>query len=70
VDLREWVGEYAPYLLVINKIDLQNDPNSNEQLRLELSTKYDTSVFMTSAKTGQNISVLFEAVENLLWTMA
>ncbi|MFX0132792.1 MAG: Rab family GTPase [Candidatus Hodarchaeota archaeon] len=65
-EVEEWMNEIRQYgkkdsifILVGNKIDLENDRIINLEDGKDKASKYKFEFFETSAKTGQNISELF-----------
>ena len=57
------------FFLVVNKTDLLINHEDLEQIRTELSDNYQIPVFLTSAKTGENITTLFDGVGKALRTL-
>jgi len=49
-----------PFILVGNKSDLVNEIVVDEQDLKDMAEKLDISLFLTSAKTGENVNNLFE----------
>ena len=67
-ELRYWIKALTdvagdvPMVFAGNKADLENEMVVKESDLQELASKYDAKAFLTSAKTGQNVENLFEAL--------
>jgi small GTP-binding protein len=61
-DLKKYVSPDAEYILVLNKIDLEPKIERIKELQTQYEQKYKVPVLITSAKTGENIGILFEEI--------
>ena len=52
----------VPIVFAGNKADLENDRVIKEQELRDLAGKYKAQAFLTSAKTGQNVEMVFKAL--------
>ncbi len=53
------ISNKIPFILVGNKSDLENEIIVDEQDLKDMAEKLDISLFLTSAKTGENVNNLF-----------
>ena len=60
-DLHANAGEVVPYILVLNEIDLVKESEWRSIVK-QLENDYRVKIIPTSAKTGENISELFDFV--------
>ena len=68
-DIKSYVGKDCPFLIVVNKIDLMDSEGNVEAIIQKIEKKYGTKVFYTSAKTGQNVTEMFELIGKTLVDM-
>jgi len=67
-ELRYWIKALTdvagdvPIVFAGNKADLENDRVIKEQELRDLAGKYKAQAFLTSAKTGQNVEMVFKAL--------
>jgi len=67
-ELRYWIKALTdvagdvPIVFAGNKADLENEAIVKEADLQELASKYNAKAFLTSAKTGQNVENVFEAL--------
>ena len=65
-DLKTNSSPNCPYIIVVNKSDLENTEKIKESVEI-LKKKYkDTKIFYSSAKSGKNIEAIFEYVAEYL----
>jgi len=64
-DVHAHAGEKVPFVIALNKIDLI-DPVQIEKVRQEMEKTYKVKVYPTSAKTGANITEMFEYIADHL----
>ena len=60
------VSDVIPMVIIINKIDLDEEAQFNEEQVLEEYAPYGAAVFMTSAKTGENVERIFHELGKLI----
>ncbi|MHA1584387.1 MAG: Rab family GTPase [Promethearchaeota archaeon] len=65
-DLKKFVGEETPFIIALNKIDLETPKEWNE-LQSKLEKQYNVKVFGTSAKTGDNVASVFDYIADYLF---
>ncbi|MHA1651869.1 MAG: Rab family GTPase [Candidatus Helarchaeota archaeon] len=61
-DIKSHCGE-IPILIIANKADLPNKAISKEEIEKDFSNK-NCQIFLTSAKTGENVDTIFEVIAN------
>ncbi|MCK4970750.1 MAG: GTP-binding protein [Thermoplasmata archaeon] len=71
-DLHRWienlfdVSDVIPMVIIVNKIDLDEEAQfTEEQVRKEYAP-YGAGIFMTSAKTGENVERIFHELGKLI----
>jgi len=58
------VNDKASLLFVANKVDLEQECTVVESDLLDIIKPYSDQYFLTSAKTGQNVTQVFEQLAN------
>jgi small GTP-binding protein len=66
-DVKTYVSEGAMYMFAITKSDLLQTPEELEALKNHLQQTYAKPIIATSAKTGENVSDLFNMIADELW---
>jgi small GTP-binding protein len=71
-DLHRWienlfdVSDVIPMAIIINKIDLEDEAQFTEEQVREEFAAYGAAVFKTSAKTGENVEMVFHELGKLI----
>ena len=60
------VSDVIPMVIIINKIDLEGEAQFSEHEVREDYAAYGASVFMTSAKSGDNVEMVFHELGKLI----
>ncbi|OLS15673.1 MAG: Ras family protein [Promethearchaeota archaeon CR_4] len=65
-DIHKYCGTDIPVVLFGNKVDLVNDKYANPKIEAFLKANNVIGFYLTSAKTGTNVTQAFEAIINEL----
>lgn len=65
-DVKKHAGDNVPFLIALNKIDYLSSEQV-EKIVKNLEEKFNVKVFATSAKTGENVSEMFNFIADNLW---
>ncbi len=71
-DLHRWienlfdVSDVIPMAIIINKIDLEDEAQFTEEEVRENFAAYGAAIFRTSAKTGENVEMIFHELGKLI----
>lgn len=67
LEAKKNISPQMKYILVMNKTDLETNVTLLNNIKSQLEQNYNVPVVLTSAKTGENVNLLFQTIETFLF---